>query len=170
MFVILFMLLICGGGCSVTQSCHLFSIPWTAALPCPSPSPGVCPSLCPLYWWCHPAIYHPLTPSSPPALNLPSTRDFSNELALHIHKILELQFQHQSFQWVFRVGFLKEWLFWSPCCPRGAHESSPAPQFKGINSCALSFWQSSSQNRMWPLRPLLEKWCLCSLTCCLGLS
>ena len=23
---------------------------------CPSPSPGVCPSLCPLYWWCHPAI------------------------------------------------------------------------------------------------------------------
>ena len=24
--------------------------------PCPSPSPKVCPSLCPLHWWCHPAI------------------------------------------------------------------------------------------------------------------
>ena len=25
-------------------------------LPCPSPSPGVCPSSCPLNWWCHPTI------------------------------------------------------------------------------------------------------------------
>ena len=24
--------------------------------PCPSPSPKVCPSSCPLHWWCHPAI------------------------------------------------------------------------------------------------------------------
>ena len=24
--------------------------------PCPSPSPEVCPSSCPLLWWCHPAI------------------------------------------------------------------------------------------------------------------
>ena len=24
--------------------------------PCPSPSPGVSPSSCPLHWWCHPAI------------------------------------------------------------------------------------------------------------------
>ena len=24
--------------------------------PCPSPSPGVCPSSCPLHRWCHPAI------------------------------------------------------------------------------------------------------------------
>ena len=25
-------------------------------LPCPSPSPQVCPSSCPLNWWCHPTI------------------------------------------------------------------------------------------------------------------
>ena len=24
--------------------------------PCPSPSPKVCPSSCPLHWWCHPTI------------------------------------------------------------------------------------------------------------------
>jgi len=24
--------------------------------PCSSPSPGVCPSSCPLHWWCHPII------------------------------------------------------------------------------------------------------------------
>ena len=23
--------------------------------PCPSPSPKICPSSCPLHWWCHPA-------------------------------------------------------------------------------------------------------------------
>ena len=27
-----------------------------ARLPCPSPSPEVCPSSCPLHRWCHPAI------------------------------------------------------------------------------------------------------------------
>ena len=25
-------------------------------LPCPSPSPRICPSSCSLHWWCHPAI------------------------------------------------------------------------------------------------------------------
>ena len=28
--------------------------------PCPSPSPGVLPSSCPLNWWCHPAIHQVL--------------------------------------------------------------------------------------------------------------
>ena len=27
-----------------------------ARLPCPSPSPGVCPSSCPLKQWCHPTV------------------------------------------------------------------------------------------------------------------
>ena len=53
--------------------------------PCPSPSPEVCPSSCPLHQWCHPAIYlilwRPLLllPS-----NFPSIRDFSNESAVCI--------------------------------------------------------------------------------------
>ena len=55
-----------------------------------------------------------------------------------VAKILELQLQHQSFQWTFRVDFLWDWLGWSPCCPRDSQESSPAPQFKSINSLALS--------------------------------
>ena len=37
---------------------QLFVTPWTAACQVrhPSPSPGVCPSSCPLHRWCHPAI------------------------------------------------------------------------------------------------------------------
>ena len=32
--------------------------------PCPSPTPGVYPNLCPLSWWCHPAISSTVIPSS----------------------------------------------------------------------------------------------------------
>ena len=50
-----------------------------------------------------------IQPSSPPLLPsvFPSIRGISNELALHqVAKVLELQLQHQSFQWTFRVDFL----------------------------------------------------------------
>ena len=41
-----------------------------------------------------------------------------------VAKVLELQLQHQSFQWIFRVDFLQDWLVWSPCGPRDPHVSS----------------------------------------------
>ena len=47
-------------------------------------------------------------------------------------RVLELQFQRQSFQWIFRVDFLWDWLVWSLCCTRDSQESSPAPQFENI--------------------------------------
>ena len=53
-------------------------------------------------------------------------------------KILELQLQYQSFQWIFRVDFLEDWLVWSPCSPGVSQESSPTPQFKSLNCLALS--------------------------------
>ena len=55
----------------------------------------------------------------------PSIGAFSNESSLHI-RALELQLQDQSFQWIFRVDFLQDWLVWSPCCPRDSQEHSPA--------------------------------------------
>ena len=58
-----------------------------------------------------------------------------------VAKVLELQ--HQSFQWIFRTGFLYDWMVWSPCSPRDSQESYPAPQFRSINSLALSFLYSS---------------------------
>ena len=55
-------------------------------------------------------------------------------------RVLELQLQHQFFQWIVRVDFLYDWLVWSPCCPRNSQESSPAPQFKRINSSVSAFF------------------------------
>ena len=52
-------------------------------------------------------------------------------------KVLKLQ--HQSFQWIFRVDFLLDWLVWSLCFPRDPQESSPKPQFKTISSLGFSF-------------------------------
>ena len=62
----------------------------------------------------------------------------SNQVA----KVLEFQLQHQSFQWIFRTDFLSDGLLGSPCSPRNSQESSPTPQFKSINSLALSFLYS----------------------------
>ena len=82
---------------------------------------------------------HPLSSPSPPAFNLSQHQDIFQIISssLQVAKVLELQ--HQSFQWIFRTDFLEDWLVWSPSRPRDSQESSPTPQFKNINSLALSF-------------------------------
>ena len=62
-----------------------------------------------------------------------------------VAKVLELQLQHQPFQWLFRTDFLQDGLVWSPCSPTDSQESSPIPQFKSINSSALSFLYSPTR-------------------------
>ena len=83
---------------------------------------------------------HPLL-SPPPALIFPSIRVFSRSQKrvfcistcigyLHqVAKVLELQLQHRSLRWTFRV-FPYYPLVWSSCCLRDSQESSPAPQLK----------------------------------------
>ena len=73
----------------------------------------------------------------------PSIRIFSHESVLCIRwPKLEFQLQHQSFQWTLRTALLKDGLVGSPCSPRDSQESSLTPQFKSINSLALSFLYS----------------------------
>ena len=62
-----------------------------------------------------------------------------------IHGIFQarvLEFQHQSYHWIFRIDFLYDWLLWSPCSPRDSQASYPTPQFKRINFLVLSFLYS----------------------------
>ena len=83
---------------------------------------------------------HPLSPLSPLALNLSQHQGlFQWVISSHqVAKVLELQLQPPSLQWIFRVDFLLDWLVWSPCCPRHSQESLPTPQFESINSSALN--------------------------------
>ena len=54
-------------------------------------------------------------PPSPPAINLSQLQGlFQWDGSSHrVAEVLKLQLQHQSFQWIFRVDFLKGWLVWS---------------------------------------------------------
>ena len=74
---------------------------------CPSLSLGVCSNSGRSSQWFHPTI-HPLSSPSPPAFNLSQHQGlFQSVTSLHpVAKVLELQLQHQSFQWIFRTDFL----------------------------------------------------------------
>ena len=85
---------------------------------------------------------HPLMPSSPSAFNLPQHQGLFQWVS-HLYpvtKVLELQLQHQSFQWIFRVDFLKNWLVWSPCCPGDSQVFSSTRNSKAsILQCSVFF-------------------------------
>ena len=90
---------------------------------------------------CHPLL---LLPSIFPSIGVFSNVSSSQQVA----KILE--FQDQSFQWIFRIDFLSDWLVWSPCCPADSQESSPTLQFKSINSSAETHRTKSVKCRLFP--------------------
>ena len=65
---------------------------------CAPLSPRVCSDSCPSSQWCHPTIS---SSPSPLALNLSQHQDLFQVVSSlhHVAKVLELQLQHQSFQW-----------------------------------------------------------------------
>ena len=83
--------------------------------------------------WCHPTVLSSVAPFSSCPQSFPAARSF-------------------PVSWLFALGGqiigalasvlpinIKGWFplgltVWSPCCPRDSQESSPASQFKGINS------------------------------------
>ena len=98
-------------------------------LPCPSLSPRVCSNSCPSSRWCHPTISSSVNPFSSCLQSFPATGSFPvSQLFASGDQIME--FLHQSFQWVFRVDFLWDWLVWFPWSPRDYQESSLAPQLE----------------------------------------
>ena len=111
--------------------------------PCPSPTPGVHSNTCPVSRWCHPAISSSVVPFSSCPQFLPASGSFPmSQLfagggqsigVLASGSVLPMNTQ----DW-FPLG----WLVGSPCSPRDSQESSPTPQFKSINSLALSFLHS----------------------------
>ena len=100
-------------------------------LPCPSPSPEL--SQTHIHWGSDAVQpFHPLSSFSP-TFNLPQHQGLFQWISssYQVAKVLECQLQHQSFQWIFRIDFLWDWLVWSLCGPRGLksllqHHSSKA--------------------------------------------
>ena len=93
---------------------------------------------------------HPLLSSSPPAPIPPSIRLFSNESTLHMRWPKYCSFSFSiipSKEIPGLISFRMDWLE-SPCSPRDSQQSSPTPQFKSINSSALSFLHSPTLTSM----------------------
>ena len=133
--------------CSVAQSCLTFCDPTDrkhARLHCPSPSPAACSNSCPLSQWCHPPILYSVVPFSSCLQSFPASGSFQMS-----------QFFASGGQStgasapLVLIGLIS-------LQSRDSQESSPAPQFKSINSLALSlpygptltsihnFWKSHS--------------------------
>ena len=97
-------------------------------VPCPSPSPRACSNACPSNLWSHPTISSSVIPFSSRLQSFPASGSFPmSQLFISVAKVLELQLQHQSFQWIFRTNFLQNWLVWSPCSPKDSQESFSIP-------------------------------------------
>ena len=122
----------------------VFAIPWTAAC-WASLSFTVSQNLLKLMSiesWCHLTISSSVTTFSSCPQSFPASGSFPmSRLFPSGGKVLE--FQLQSFQWIFRTDFLSDELVWSPCSPKDSQEFSPTSQFKNINSSALSLWFNS---------------------------
>ena len=78
-----------------------------AKLFCPSPSPRACSNSSPLSQWCHSTISSSVVPFSSWLQSFPTSGCFKWIGSLHqVAKVLELQLQHRSFQWIFMNDFL----------------------------------------------------------------
>ena len=115
-------------------------------LPCPSPSPRVCSNLCPLSRWWYPTISSSAIPFSP------CLQSFSASGSFLMSQLFESRWpKYWSFNFNISpssehpglISFRMDWLDLL-AIPRDSQESSPTPQFKSINSSAISIFYSST--------------------------
>ena len=108
--------------------------------PCPSPTPRVHPNSCPLSQWCHPTISSSVIHFSSCLQSFSASGSFlvsqfltSGGQIIGVSasiSILPMNIQDWS-----PLG----WTGWISLQSKDSQESSPTPQFKSINSSALSF-------------------------------
>ena len=121
--------------------------PWTAA----HHAPGGYSNSCPLSWWCHPTIPSPVVPFSSCLQSFPASRSFpmSQFFTSGGQSIKSFSFSISPFsEYSGLIFFRMDWL--DLLAVQGTltdikfrhQESSPASQFKSINSSVLSFLYS----------------------------
>ena len=108
--------------------------------PCPSPTPGAYPDSRPLSWWCHPTISSFLIPFSSHLQSFPASGFFPMSQSF----ISGGQSIGVSASASVLPMNSQDWspLGWTGWISRDSQEASPTPQFKSINSSALSFLHS----------------------------
>ena len=112
-----------------------------ARLPCPSPTSRVDSNSCPLSRWCHPTISSVISfsfyvKSYPASGSFPMSQLFASG-GQSTGASASASVLPMNIQCWFPLGFTGSISLLES--PRDSQESSPTPQFKSINSLALSF-------------------------------
>ena len=111
-----------------------------ARTPCSSLTPGACSNSCPSSRWCHPPILSSVVPFSSHLQSFPASGSFLvSQFFASDGQSTGVLASASVFPMNIQDWFPSDGLVGSPCRPRDSHESSPTPQFKSINSSALSF-------------------------------
>ena len=117
--------------------------PQHARPPCPSPTPRVYSNSCPLGWWCHLTISSSVVPFSSCLQSCPASESllmsqFFTSSGQSIGVSASASFPPKKSQdWP-----PLEWTGWISLQSKELFKSSPTPQFKSINSSALSLLHS----------------------------
>ena len=109
--------------------------------PCPSPTSGVYPNSCPLSRWCYPTISSSVVHFSSCPQSFSASGSFQmSQLFTSGGQSIGVSASTSVLPMNTQDWSLLGWT--SPWSPRDSQESSPTPQFKSINSSALSFLHS----------------------------
>ena len=110
--------------------------------PCPSPTPGVHTNSCALSRWCHPAISSSVVPFSSCPQSLPASWSFPmSELFTWGGQSIGVSAPASVLPMNLQDWSPLGWTGWISLQSKGL-STSPTPQFKSINSSALSFLHS----------------------------
>ena len=111
--------------------------------PCPSPTPGVYSNSCPLSWWCHPTISSSVLPSSSCLQYFPTSECFQmSQLFSSCGQSLAASASTSVLPMNTQDWSPLGWTGWVSLQSKDSKESPPMPQFKSIDSSALSFLYS----------------------------
>ena len=111
--------------------------------PYSTPTPGVYPNSCPLSRWCHPTISSSVIPFSPHLQSFPVSGSFPvNYFFASCGQIIGVSALASVLPLNIQDWFPLGWTGWISLQSEGLSRVSPTPQFKSINSSALSLLHS----------------------------
>ena len=114
-----------------------------ARLPCPSPTPEAYSKSCPSSWWCHPTISSSVIPFSSHLQSFPASGSFQmSQFFASGGQSIGVWASTSVLPMNIQDWFPLRWTGWIILESKGLSRVSPTPQFKTINSSALSFLYS----------------------------
>ena len=157
--------------------CNLMDCKHTR-LPSPSPTPRACSNSCPSSWWCPPTILFSVVPFSSQLQSFPASGSFQMSQFFASGGSIGVSASASVLPMNIQDWFPLGLIGWISLQSKGlSRVFSNTIQKHQFFSAQLSSW-SNSHIHTWLLEkrylsldwPLLAKWCLCFLICCLGWS